>query len=345
MIEAEQVLLTASRSPLASEMAGRLRDAGAFGRPALVAVSGGADSTALLVLSLALTRRRTPGVLGEITIGHVDHALREESATEAEGLRSLAAALGVSCRVRRLEWDDRARVSSVEARDARWEALREMAAEVKAPFVLAGHHADDQAETVLLRMTRGVGLSGLGGIREVRSLDDSIRIVRPLLGVRREALVDLLRRAGVSWLEDPSNRRGDRGRIRHEVLPVLESLHANAAARIAATADEVRGFASDSVESSSSVAPESVRWPRTALARGGRVEVASRVRAAVAAVPGIDRRRLEAAPRSVWESVARSILGEGREIRRFAVPGVGELVIAGDVLELRRELFRDEPVD
>lgn len=335
MIDAELVLLTASRSPLAVEVARRIEAADAVGRSALVALSGGADSTALLILALALTRRRKPAILGDITIGHVDHALRRESEAEAETLKDLAATFGVPYRVRRLDWSGRERISAAETRDARWAALAELASEAGAAVVLAGHHADDQAETILLRMSRGVGVAGLGGIREVRPLDDSIRIVRPLLGVRRRSLVDLLRDAGLDWFEDPSNRRGDRGRIRHEVLPVLESLHAGVAARIAATAEEIRGFAPDRPASGTGVSPEAVRWSRTAMSVGDRADVAGRVRAAVAAIPGIDRIKLEATPRSCWDSVARTIMGNGREPRYFAVPGVGEVVVTSDAVELR----------
>lgn len=183
------------------------------GETVLVAVSGGADSTALLhVLSLLAS-----GLDLRLQVLHVDHGLRPESSADAAFVRDLAGRYGLPVDVATVTVD---RDGSLEAaaRTARYAALDAHADRIGAQRIALGHTADDQAETVLMRVLEGTGVRGLAGIPAMRG-----RIVRPLLDVRRGALVDLLRRAGLAWIEDPSNRdpRFARNRIRHEVLPQL----------------------------------------------------------------------------------------------------------------------------
>jgi tRNA(Ile)-lysidine synthase len=147
---------------------------------------------------------------------HVDHGLRADSARDAGFVRMLGARLGVPVEVRRVEVGP----GSVEAaaRAARYAALEAEADRVGATRIATGHTADDQAETVLMRVLAGAGVRGLAAIPPVRG-----RVIRPLLDVRRPALRELLVAAGLPWLEDPTNqdRRFARNRIRHDVLPVL----------------------------------------------------------------------------------------------------------------------------
>ncbi len=243
-VDRERVELAASRSPLAGLVERRLeacdiRD----DRPVLVAVSGGIDSTALLAIVAALARRREPRRLRPV-VGHVDHALRSDSAADARAVETLANALEIPFKSTRLDWSSSndGGVSSSAARDARWSALTRLAIDAGAAVVLAGHHADDQAETVLLRLARGTGLDGLAGIPEQRSLGSGCRVVRPLLAARRDAIAMLVETAGLPVRHDPTNDRRDRARemIRHEVLPRLESIHPGAAGRIAAVAAEAQ---------------------------------------------------------------------------------------------------------
>ena len=243
-VDRERVELAASRSPLAGLVERRLeacdiRD----DRPVLVAVSGGIDSTALLAIVAALARRREPRRLRPV-VGHVDHALRSDSAADARAVEMLANALEIPFKSTRLDWSSSkdGGVSSSAARDARWSALNRLAIDAGATVVLAGHHADDQAETVLLRLARGTGLDGLAGIPEQRSLGSGCRVVRPLLAARRDAIAMLVETAGLPVRHDPTNDRRDRARemIRHEVLPRLESIHPGAAGRIAAVAAEAQ---------------------------------------------------------------------------------------------------------
>lgn len=247
-IDRERVELVASRSPLAGVCERRLEACGIRDdRPVLLAVSGGVDSTAMLAIVAALSRRRHPRRLRPV-VGHVDHALRSDSAADAVAVERLATGLDVPFVSTRLDWSESASegVSSSAARDARWAALLRLAINAGATSILAAHHADDQAETVLLRLARGTGLDGLSGIPEQRMLGSGIRVVRPLLAARRGEIAALVETAGLPIRHDPTNDRRDRARemIRHEVLPRLESIHAGAAGRIAAVATEAQGVAS-----------------------------------------------------------------------------------------------------
>lgn len=185
------------------------------GETVLVAVSGGADSVALLHVLMALA--------GELSLRlhvlHVDHGLRPDSDRDAEFVRRLAERLDVPADVVRVAVPAGGSVEAA-ARAARYAALQAGARRVDAERIAVGHTADDQAETVLMRMLAGAGVRGLAGIPPVRG-----RIVRPLLDVRRRDVVAMLQAAGLPWLEDPSNRDPKflRNRIRHELLPLLSA--------------------------------------------------------------------------------------------------------------------------
>ncbi|WP_371135412.1 tRNA lysidine(34) synthetase TilS [Frigidibacter sp.] len=165
-----------------------------------VAVSGGGDSVALLHL-LAAWRAEGGPDLAAVT---VDHGLRAEAAVEAEAVAAACAALGVPHAVLRWQdWDRRGNLQDA-ARRARQRLIAEWAAGQGTHAVALGHTADDQAETVLLRLARGSGVDGLSGMAAERSAE-GVLWLRPLLGARRETLRDWLRVRGISWAEDPSN--------------------------------------------------------------------------------------------------------------------------------------------
>lgn len=162
------------------------------------AVSGGADSLALLALAAGAGLR--------VTVVHVDHGLRPGSAAEADLVAAAAARFGADFRSVRVEVADGPNLEA-RAREARYAALP--------PDVCTGHTADDQAETVLLNLLRGAGGPGLAAMRPGPR--------RPLLGVRRVETAGLCAGLGLRPVADPSNDdpRFRRNRVRHEVLPLL----------------------------------------------------------------------------------------------------------------------------
>ncbi len=190
------------------------------GAAVLVAASGGPDSTALLYL----VAEARPDL--RVSAGHVRHGLRDD-AVDAQIAAGHAAALGCAYLERRVTVDSQAPAGlEAAARDARYEALADMAAAVGASYVLVGHTSDDQAETVLLNIARGSGLPGLGGMREARALREGLTVVRPLLALERDVVRAICAERGLRVACDPTNadvtRRRARGR--HETLPLLAQL-------------------------------------------------------------------------------------------------------------------------
>lgn len=190
------------------------------GRRVAVAVSGGADSLALGLLSHAW---------GDAAALIVDHGLRASSATEAEQTRAKLAARGMAARVLTLTGLQRGPALAARARAARYEALEAAAAQAGLVDVLLGHHAGDQAETVLMRQRRGSGPSGLAGMAALAE-GDRVRRVRPLLTVPPGRLRATVQVAGLDWVEDPSNQDpgATRTRIRNEIGGAGEDLAAAA---------------------------------------------------------------------------------------------------------------------
>ncbi|MCC5974082.1 MAG: tRNA lysidine(34) synthetase TilS [Rubellimicrobium sp.] len=181
-----------------------------------VAVSGGGDSLALMVLAADWTARHGVG----LAAATVDHRLRTGSTTEAEGVAALCARLGIAHRILTWEgWDGHGNLQA-RARQARHHLLRGWAEGAGLAHVLLGHTADDQAETVLMNLARGSGVDGLSGMVTGRGL-----FLRPLLATRRSDLRALLRARGLEWAEDPSNDdpRFDRVKARR-MMPDLAAL-------------------------------------------------------------------------------------------------------------------------
>ncbi|MFG0307297.1 MAG: tRNA lysidine(34) synthetase TilS [Phycisphaerales bacterium JB040] len=195
-------------------------------RRTLVACSGGADSTAL-VLALASCR---PAPI----VGHVVHDLRtrEESIADRDCVAALADALGLEFQCREIAVRDLPGNAEANARDGRYEALRSMADGAGVRYVATAHHADDQLETLLMRLIRGAGPEGLLGVRESRAMG-ACTLVRPMLGVTHSDAMELCARSGVTWREDRTNADTERVRaaIRHTVLPALEAVSPGASVR------------------------------------------------------------------------------------------------------------------
>ncbi|HXP13100.1 MAG TPA: tRNA lysidine(34) synthetase TilS [Stellaceae bacterium] len=201
-------------------------------------MSGGPDSTALMVLAARWAKRlkRAPKLIA-VT---VDHGLRPEAAREAAMVKRLARRLGVPHRT--LRWRGRKPRTGLQAaaRYARYELLARIAARARFAHILTAHTLDDQAETVLFRLARGSGLFGLTGMAPAAPLPlDGVReifLVRPLMHLPKARLIATLQAARIAYAEDPSNRdpRFTRARLR-TLMPALarEGLDARGLARLA----------------------------------------------------------------------------------------------------------------
>lgn len=195
---------------------GRVVPAGASG--VVLAVSGGPDSLALLLLVAALRRH---GALPRIVVGTVDHALRAGSADDAAKVEAAARAQGLDCR--RLLWSGAKPAQAVQekAREARYRLLTGLCAEVGADHLVTAHTGEDQAETVLFRLLRGSGWAGLAAMAP-RVERNGVTLARPLLGVPKARLIATCRAAGLAFYEDPANTdpRFARARLRR-IMPLL----------------------------------------------------------------------------------------------------------------------------
>ena len=219
----------------------------------VVAVSGGADSVALL---RAMNVLRDQGA-GRLLVGHLNHQLRGlESEQDEVFVRQTAASLNCPCFVGYAERLPADAVDGLEAaaRDARYQFLRELADREGARYVALGHTFDDQAETILHRIVRGTGIAGLAGMQTARRLSELTTLVRPLLAVHREQLRDYLRECGHTYREDSSNseQQFTRNRIRHDLIPRLESQYnakvGEALVRLGKYADQVQQIIEELVD-------------------------------------------------------------------------------------------------
>jgi tRNA(Ile)-lysidine synthase len=183
----------------------------------LLGVSGGADSVALLHLLLEASL----SMKLDLEIGHFDHRLREDSATDRDFVIALAERHGIPVRIG--VWESPS-PSEDAARTARLAFLTRTAQDHHCDAIVLGHHLEDRIETLLLRLGRGSGLRGLAGLRWRRS--GPVDLVRPLLGCQRHELREWLAERDIPWRDDPSNSdlRLTRNRLRHNLLPALDEL-------------------------------------------------------------------------------------------------------------------------
>ncbi len=263
-----------------------------------LAVSGGPDSLALLLLAAAARP-------GEVEAATVDHGLRAESRDEADMVAELCKQLDVPHSTLAIEWDiPPTSAIQEQARILRYGALAGWSRDLGLGAVLTGHHLDDQAETMVMRLNRGSGVRGLAGMRRRAPLpgDPEQHLLRPLLGWRRGELEDICAIAGVTPAIDPSNEDDnyERARVRRG-LAAAEWLDREGIARSAshcAEADEAIEWAA------------AIEWDRSATAREGEIVY-----------------RPSGAPAEI--------------VRRIVARAVNELGIEGDPADLKgRELDR-----
>jgi tRNA(Ile)-lysidine synthase len=212
----------------------------------VVGVSGGADSICLLDALYTLQTRLNLA----LHVAHLDHNLRSDSAQDAASVAAIAQKLGLPCHSARLEagaLDNLPGGMEAAARQARYRFLGNVAINVtpsdQVPLVAVAHHAEDQAETVLLNLLRGSGLRGLAAMRWHSALpgNPAVRLVRPLLGVRRSQILEHLQQRGLSWRDDHTNTdlRFARNRLRYAVLPQLAAINPSVVDVLAQTAERM----------------------------------------------------------------------------------------------------------
>ena len=225
----------------------------------LAAVSGGADSLALLLVLRELKQQFGFDVIAS----HFDHKLRDTSAADMERVRDICADLGVECLTGEGDVRDvaaRQRTGIEEtARKMRYQFLSFVAGEKHADCVATGHTADDQAETVLMRVVRGSGVRGIRGMLPVSGVPgaEAQRLIRPLLAVRRTETAAICAETGIEPVADPSNDDVSfaRNRLRHETLPVLRALNPSVDAALLRLASSARELFADVERQSLGVQP------------------------------------------------------------------------------------------
>ncbi len=278
-------------------------------RRVAVAVSGGADSMALAMLAAGWGR---PLALV------ADHGLRPEAAEEARLTIRRLAERGIPARLLSLAVP-RGPALAERARTARYQALRAACAEAGLPHLLLGHHAGDQAETVLLRALHGSGPDGRAGMAAIQS-SGGLCLLRPLLGVVPIVLRDWLRAAGLAWVEDPSNAnmRAERNRLRARIgepegqgprTAALLAASRHWAGRRNARADAVRAWLTANVTLYPGLHAE---WTSPELPADALAALIQTVTGALYPPAGAAVTRLAAAPRPATLAGARLLRGRGR---------------------------------
>lgn len=298
----------------------------------IVAVSGGADSTALL---LALDELINAGKLAiKICVAHLDHRLRKTSAKDAAWVKELAAKLGYECVVGRSKVEEmaRARAENLEqaAREARYRFLERTAKRRSAGFILTGHTMDDQAETVLLRLMRGSAGAGLGGMEQLRPLgkNSTIQLVRPLLWARRNETESYCRVRKTLFLSDEMNddQKFARVKVRQQLLPLMQSFNNKIVEAISRTASQLREDAAVLLNDSDAL------LRRAAVSDHVEAETQTPVldvKVLAAAPPALRRRALRQ-----WISEARGNSRRLEMVHLLAVENLLEGSAGGRVVEL-----------
>lgn len=303
----------------------------------LLAVSGGPDSLALMLLAARWSGTAAQKV--PLFVATVDHGLREDSAGEAQKVGEWARQLGLSHEV--LPWLGEKPAKNIQerAREARYGLLFAHARKIGATAVATAHHADDQWETIVFRLARGSGVAGLAGMARDQQFPSG-RLIRPLLRLPKQALVDLCRAEGRAFFDDPSNV--DPAFARTRVRALAEPLGklgfsremAQKLAERAKKADQALDWAAEQCLYRAAISPEADVYDLARIADAPRAVLERVLAMALARVAGAGPQRLdrlEAFAQSVSEALEN---GEGL---RLTLGGCAARLDAKKTLELRLE--------
>jgi len=297
----------------------------------VLAVSGGADSMALLLTLVALARRTHRRY--ELVVTHVNHHLRAEADAEARCVHEVAGALGVECVIRDVHPRAAAGNLAAAARELRYAALAEVVRQRGAAAIVTAHHGTDQLETFMMSLLRGAGLDGLAALAW-RAGRWGVDIIRPMLDQTHDDCVALCRRCGWSWAEDASNQDETKRRnaIRARLLPPLLELSPEFDRRIHRTTDLMR-LAAGLVQREVAVVfvPDAAgAFDRAALARAGELVLGAGLRDAAASLGSPRDELTQEVVRPAVEAIIQTSV---RRPRRFDWPG-------GVVVEVRSKHVR-----
>jgi tRNA(Ile)-lysidine synthetase-like protein len=318
-----------------SEVARQLRlRCGFTGGPLVIGVSGGGDSLALLLASIAIRDRRAESNLDLQPItAHVHHHLRPAADDDLAHVAAMCHRFDIALHVQHIHPADEPGNLAANARRLRYEALDRVAHHVGAQHIAVGHHAEDQLETMLMALCRGAGLEGLSGMAWRRPLGDETWLLRPLLMLRKSECRAMCETAGVVWREDPTNVDLDRtrARVRNEIMPIVDILWPDACRRATGTADIITAAAQliDERVADCFGEPSNRHWNRTELARQPLSVIAAGLRRAVldevgGPSDGLGQRQIMPAAEAVLDDEARP--------RRF-------LMTAGLVVIVRKHII------
>lgn len=288
VVEAWRALTGETLAREGLEAGGRIEKVPDRDRRTLIACSAGCDSSALAIALASASEH--------LVLGHIVHDLRPAAQAHADRDRAseLAGVLGVEfyaseVRVRHLPGN-----AEANAREARYGALCELAQSQGCPFVATAHHADDQAETMLMAAARGAGLAGLSGISPTRPLNASVTLIRPMLGVTHAQGQELC--AAMGWVpaidETNLDRTRRRAQIRHEVLHEIIVSMPTLAERLADSAEQLREANAVITQQASAFWDQAtlthmeITWPRSTFSAQSWLVIATHLRLAHARLTG-----------------------------------------------------------
>jgi tRNA(Ile)-lysidine synthetase-like protein len=272
----------------------------------LVGISGGADSTALLLLCCAVSLQQSSTL--KVVAGHINHGIRSESDAEQQMVETLCKKIGVICISKRITVTPIDGSLGAGARKGRYDALLSIATQNKITQIAVAHHATDQLETMLMALCRGGGPRKLAGMAAKRKLSDDTSLVRPLLHADQNELRHICNVSGVTWCNDPTNSDPNtpRGKLRLEVLPKLRELWP-AADQHAANASVMLQAAANALDAKAMFYGVDKSWNRKTLSAVSQEIVAALMHKAVG----------NKTPFKTVQSIAAAITDSSTEPREF----------------------------